>query len=563
MAILEISTIRLGKDSLAEIQRILASGSGELTFEISINCRQVPEKINNGVWCFIWLGSDNNKGQPTSWKQGVRAIGQVVEKIGGPRYSDLWEINILIKYIFEDTLTHRDIVKIAGSKFERIMDLPVLGMQTYSNQTIQLWDQAKVDIQLPVILEIIQAKEPQFNSYLEKNPFGKVYNNLHLAEVNLEAFIQDKSDDGGAVEDEDLGDSRVSFKRLDFDPKTISVDFRQITLQSIIDRLDYGEISFDTEYQRNFIWKIEKQGLLIESILLRLPLPTFYFDAQDDNKWEVVDGLQRLTTIDSFVVKNVLTLQGLEFLTEFNGLKFGDLPREYQRGLRNFEISIAVIKKGTPSAVKYQIFKRVNQGGEKLNPQEMRHALNPGIPSMLIKQLADSDGFKLVTGGKVSSRRMLDREFILRALAFYLISPSDYEPDMDSFLSSGMEMIRKLSDGGRERLILDFSEAIDLAWYLFGENAFRKDYDSGSKRRKPINKALFEVVISSFSRQDRFVRDIIRKQKVQFLTSFAKLMKDPNFLISISQGTGSKLSVETRHFGMQKLIQEVKNDFKN
>ncbi|MBA3664557.1 MAG: DUF262 domain-containing protein, partial [Bacteroidetes bacterium] len=92
-----------------------------------------------------------------------------------------------------------------------------------------------------------------------------------------------------------------------FNPKDIKIIVEPKTIDHLISRLQYGEIDLNTEFQRKGnLWNDDKQCRLIESILLRLPLPAFYFDASDDNKWLVVDGLQRLWSLKKFVVNSEL-----------------------------------------------------------------------------------------------------------------------------------------------------------------------------------------------------------------------------------------------------------------
>jgi uncharacterized protein with ParB-like and HNH nuclease domain len=163
---------------------------------------------------------------------------------------------------------------------------------------------------------------------------------------------------------------------------------------------------------------------LIESILIRFPLPAFFFDASDDNNWLVVDGLQRLSSIRNFCVekdpKKRLKLTNLEFLSHLNGETWDTLDEDLRRVIEESQVVIYKIMPGTPTDVKFNIFKRINTGGLILEPQEIRHALFQGKPADFIAELGKNIEFIKATQGKIKTHRMLDRDFANRFLGFYL-----------------------------------------------------------------------------------------------------------------------------------------------
>ncbi|SHN94254.1 DUF262 domain-containing protein, partial [bacterium endosymbiont of Bathymodiolus sp. 5 South] len=144
-----------------------------------------------------------------------------------------------------------------------------------------------------------------------------------------------------------------------FSVNDIKVTHATVMLPTIINRLKRKEIGIP-DYQRQAdLWSNNQKSRLIESILLKLPLPVFYFDVSDPEKWMVIDGLQRISTIKSFFVKQTLKLKGLEFLIELNGKKCDDLPTNLQRTIEDTMFVAYHIEAQTPKEVRYSIFNRI------------------------------------------------------------------------------------------------------------------------------------------------------------------------------------------------------------
>ena len=388
----------------------------------------------------------------------------------------------------------------------------------------------------------------------------------YLNQDFLELPPQENEGAENTIEQEQEGANQII---VPFDPNLIRIKRDPFTLGELIDKIEYNEVNFETSFQRKSdLWGATKQSRLIESLLLRLPLPAFYFDEIVENEqsitdrrtiWQVIDGLQRCSAFNNFIVKKTLRLENLEFLTQFNNFSYSELPRELQRRIKQTPITTYILEKGTPDAVKFNIFKRINTGGLVLTPQEIRHAMNQGVAANTIAELANLEEFKIATCHIISPERMEDRDFVTRFVSFYLLGFYSYEPDLDSFLTKGMGTIKKLSSNELVQMKVSFVKAMNAARKLFGRDAFRKRTDLYDRRR-PINKALFEVESVIYAKMTDTQVDKLLQYKDLFKVKFMELNKDDRFRYAISSGTGQKDSVLRRYSEFIKIIEYTINE---
>jgi Protein of unknown function DUF262 len=349
-----------------------------------------------------------------------------------------------------------------------------------------------------------------------------------------------------------------------FDPEKIDVVTRQPTVDLLLSRIRTDRIDLQPDFQRHAgIWTSEAKSRLIESLLLRIPLPTLYAAENEEEVWAVVDGIQRLTAITEFMAAESigtqpLRLRHLEYLKACEGMCYTDLPGRLQTRLRESELVVHLIRQGTPEAVKFNIFARINTGGLPLTAQELRHALIPGPARLLLKAWASSYIFQAATGDSIRSDRMADREMILRFVAFRQTAPGDYKAqDFDLFLRHAMKQLNAASEDQISVLESDLNTAMEAAIDIFGDFAFRKRNPKAPKRRLPINKALFEAVAVNLAALPPEDIQLLAGRPEVVEEGFMRLMLDSDFQVAISQGTGDPNKVRRRFEAIRTLFAEV------
>jgi hypothetical protein len=369
--------------------------------------------------------------------------------------------------------------------------------------------------------------------------------------------FDESSDSSEDVEKEDQGDEPI---RKPYDPSKIDVDIQVINLGFLIDMLQNDEIVLQADFQRaSDLWTAKQKSRLIESILLGLPLPSFYFDEnQSTKKLSVIDGLQRLCAISDFVIHKKLTLEGLEFLTQFNQKRYEELGRVDIRRINSLKVILNILRKETPIDVKYILFQRVNTAGLPLTPQEMRHALNQGSPAKFIQELAESDEFREVTGYKIKIQRMEDRDFANRFVAFYLLDNiQDYEEGLDDFMNDGMQLLNSKTIEDLAYIKKAFLRAMQVSFNIFGNDAFRKR-SKKDDRRKPISKALYDTLSVNIAKLDEREQEKLVRSKERLKEKLIELqVNDPNFVAAITTGTAKKQAVGYRFNAVKELLKKI------
>jgi len=350
--------------------------------------------------------------------------------------------------------------------------------------------------------------------------------------------------------EEEAGVAEVEIERP-WNPNDIRVSTKQFSLRNILDLIDEKALDLAPDFQRNAVWKPRQKSRLIESILLQIPLPAFYFAEDTDGMMRVVDGMQRLSTVRSFVraMPQGFRLVDLEYLHDQEGTRFSELPVALQRRIHNTQIVVHVIDPATPSGVKYDIFKRINTGGTPLSAQEIRHCMNKDRSRQFLKRCAHAPEFDRATGGSLRDHiRMDDREVVLRYCAFWMLGVEGYADSgsMDDFLDRATRMIDDASEVPDERLAdlsASFGVAMENCYLIFGDHAFRK-WPQDVTRLYPINRPLFESWSYVLGGCDR---DDLERRKSEIVASARELMTSSReYNDAITAGTGSVAKVRLR-----------------
>ena len=346
-----------------------------------------------------------------------------------------------------------------------------------------------------------------------------------------------------------------------YNPDLIRVDGSTMSLRQVHDMVKDGDIDISPDFQRNLVWDQQRKSRLIESILLRIPLPVFYFAANEKGQLSVVDGLQRLSAIVEFM-DNQLPLRGLEYLP-LVGATYTGKNKLDERLFRRFnltQIVTNVIDSSSPARVKYDIFRRLNTGGRPLNAQELRNCLASNLLRQSLREMSNSEEFSGATTGSVSDVRMDAQELALRFLYFRYLYTRDgnieaYSGAMDDDLDQSVEMFSSDKLINHEEYVEAFKRAMRNAEYLFGRYAFRKVSEKYmDEYRSVINKALFvcwSVLLSDYNTNE--IENKLGRESMTLVLA-QELRDDLVFQQMLSYGTNGWKNITVSFDKIRKIL---------
>lgn len=273
------------------------------------------------------------------------------------------------------------------------------------------------------------------------------------------------------------------------------------SLETIAKMVEGEAIDASPTYQRRERWDHEAQSLLIESFLLNVPVPPVYLAEDDFGTYSVIDGKQRITAISQFM-RNKYKLKGLKEFPNLEGVYFKELPRELRNALNiRPYIRVVTLLKQTSPELKYEVFTRLNSGGEPLLAQEIRNALFRGMLNDDIMAMSEDQflrrQLKIKTLKETAYTTMQDVELVLRFLTLE-DGWKNFSGDMRRSMDKFMEDNAKLGTPKRTALRQKFSTSLKRCKALWGDDSFKRP-SANSNTRDQFLSGLYDAQMISVS----------------------------------------------------------------
>jgi hypothetical protein len=297
-------------------------------------------------------------------------------------------------------------------------------------------------------------------------------------------------------------DENIEVSDAVINDKYVRGDIRIVTeqarypLSAIADIVDSDSYKLSPEYQRRHRWSQERQSKLVESLIMNVPVPPIFLYEYDYSKYEVMDGLQRLTAIHDFY-RDKYALKGLTQWSELNGRLYSNLPEKIKEGIDRRYLSSVILLKETAKTdadalrLKQMVFERINSGGERLTPQETRNAIYDGPLNRLCIRLSKTPALcrlwgipeattEEIDGGLPSDeraenesfRRMEDVELVLRFFAYRQKNQLHKGTSLSNYLDFYLRSGNSFSPETLASLEAIFVQTVDLVEKVFGPRAF-------------------------------------------------------------------------------------------
>lgn len=321
------------------------------------------------------------------------------------------------------------------------------------------------------------------------------------------------------------------------------------SIEDTVRMIEKGRIFLEPDFQRySQVWDYKTASQLIESVLLNVPIPPIYVAEEDNGTWNIIDGLQRLTSFKNFY-EGKFKLRGLDSLKELNKQNYESLNPNAKNILDNGSLRIILITKESHPEMKYDVFMRLNRGSVKLTEQELRNCLYRGNLNDLIKELRNNSQLLNILNLDKPHKRMDDAELILRYFALSKnfnrdkVKIDGYKGIMKTFLNAYMDENKTIPNEKVEELRQKFNNTLNKVYSIFGVNSFKR-IEADGNYYKWMNKAIYDFIMLSFEQYDLSVLLDRKKEIIEALKKCINENKD--FEDSITVGTSEPRRLEYR-----------------
>ncbi|HFI0952230.1 TPA: DUF262 domain-containing protein [Streptococcus suis] len=531
------------------------------------NLNVLKNKISIGDYAFIVLGGDRKP-----WTNGLVAIASFnnLNDIS----NKIYEANMTIRYVLPNTLTPKDYLP-----FQDTTEAINIGPSIKGSP-----NQAITSIERKATLSVLAG----IISYFPEST-SKIKDIVDEEELKEIQYISDTHKTLNRIDfegDEDLLDvleSDIANEKREYiaasraeQKELIRIEKQELQISALYDRYLRFKNKADPEkkienlsnfedtlvlspdFQRNSVWTTKQKKELIESVLLGIPLPAFYFSEDNNGNLLVVDGKQRLTSIFQFLSNEFSLSKDFSYLNDPSStfdVKYDNLQEKIQRKIGSFFLTCYIINSTTSPIIRNEIFTRVNRGGVPLNAQEVRSAVNIGLATTLLENISDNPVFLFIP-----KTRKKDQYLALRFVAFYLltnpyfISIYDFDKQykhIDILLDTVMKFINSQSEEFINNIQLLFDRTLKSALYLFNNNQITIFSKPNSK---VVNMNIFETWMTVLS---FFDENVIEKNGSIFIREYQAMINSEEFDLNISFRRDSKEKIKERLQIINNLVENI------
>jgi hypothetical protein len=435
----------------------------------------------------------------------------------------------------------------------------------YGLRTVPAFDKPEIDDHVRIELVPVSgpntgAPDPPAVTLAESQPIsppqpepsnGAVTHSAGQAEISpipTEDQLEPENDDESPVAKPD--DHPVSSRICDWN------------IAALTAKLDRGQLTLQPKFQREYVWSLrpELPSRLIESLLLKIPIPPIYLGKVPGGFLEVIDGQQRLQTLVKFV-RNEFPLCKLLRMSSLNGKLFRELSTEHQEKILDEPIRTIEIDAAGNAELRYEIFERLNRGSMALNEQELRNCVYRGPFNDLLAELENDLLWRKVKGGNEPEWRFKEREMILRFFAFANRLPQ-YSGNLKAFLNEYMGQYAPKGDAALRAHAALFRQTMQNIYAVFGPKSAR-GYEVNPRTNNGVWDSKFSVTVldiqasALMNRPPAKVQQAAEQIRELFLFS---MLTDVEMKDAISRRTGSTVQTKIRFERFRALVDPIIND---